>query len=166
MGNVAKSFFLLLSTFILILPAYAAPKKVPTAKPGNCKGCHGTNRTLPSAHPDTKDMNYEGCLGCHAHTGADGLRGKLPSAHIHRLSGVTCAKCHGKAGKREAVEMKECTACHKVEKLAEKTAKVKPANPHASPHHGADLDCNVCHHQHRRSEDFCSQCHKFDFTVP
>ncbi|MBW2098891.1 MAG: cytochrome c3 family protein [Deltaproteobacteria bacterium] len=32
-------------------------------------------------------------------------------------------------------------------------------NPHNSPHYGADLDCNFCHHQHSKSENFCAQCH-------
>jgi len=45
-------------------------------------------------------------------------------------------------------------------------AGVKPSNPHTSPHYGMSLDCNLCHHQHAKSENYCSQCHKFDFKVP
>jgi uncharacterized paraquat-inducible protein A len=27
--------------------------------------------------------------------------------------------------------------------------------------------CNLCHHQHEKSENYCAQCHSnFDFKVP
>jgi hypothetical protein len=29
-----------------------------------------------------------------------------------------------------------------------------------------DADCNLCHHQHGRSEDDCAQCHQFECRVP
>ncbi len=144
----------------------AAPKNIPGAKAGNCAVCHGRQAVLPPDHGDTRAMTYKDCLGCHERTGPQKLEGKLPGSHIHQLNGVTCAKCHGKARKPEAVKMKQCVACHDADKLAEKTAQVKPENPHTSPHYGTSLDCNVCHHQHEKSENFCSQCHKLDFVVP
>jgi hypothetical protein len=148
------------------VPAMAAPKKIATAKPGDCKACHGSEKVLPADHKDVKAMAYTDCLGCHEKTGASTLRGKMPASHIHQFAGVNCAKCHGKTKKPEEVKMKQCVACHNTDKLAEKTAKVKPSNPHESPHYGRTLDCNLCHHQHGKSENFCSQCHKFDFVVP
>jgi hypothetical protein len=146
--------------------ASAAPKRVTTAKPGNCVACHGSEKVLPQGHEDTKTMTFEACKGCHPKTGAPRLEGKMPGSHLHQLSGVTCVKCHGKAKKVEAVKMNQCVGCHNPDKLVEKTEKVKPENPHTSPHYGSELDCNVCHHQHAKSENFCSQCHKFDFVVP
>ncbi|PKN18722.1 MAG: flavodoxin [Deltaproteobacteria bacterium HGW-Deltaproteobacteria-6] len=114
-------------------------------------------------------MPYTGCLVCHvAGEGKAGtLKGKVPGSHLHALKGVQCAQCHGKVKKPAPVEMAKCLACHgATAKLAEKTAKVKPSNPHESPHYGTDADCNLCHHQHARSENLCAQCHKFDFIVP
>ena len=144
----------------------AAPKRIATAKPGDCAACHGSQKVLPQDHKDTKGMSYQGCLECHEKTGAQSLRTKLPGSHMHQLSGITCAKCHGKTKAPKEVKMKQCVVCHSTEKIVEKTAKVKPQNPHESPHYGTNLDCNVCHHQHAKSENFCSQCHKFDFVVP
>lgn len=144
----------------------AEPKKVSTAKPGDCATCHESKKVLPQSHGDTKDMNYGGCIPCHPKTGNGTLRTKMPGSHTHNLAGVTCEKCHGKAEKQEAPEMKQCLTCHNPEKLVEKTAKIKPENPHTSPHYGSSLDCNLCHLQHGKSENYCNQCHQFNFVVP
>ncbi len=146
------------------VPVGAAPKKVKTSQPGNCALCHGKDKVLPAGHADTRKMNNQGCKECHV----DSLRlaGKFPSSHTHALSGVSCEKCHGKTKKPEEVPMSQCVTCHNPDKLVEKTAKVKPENPHTSPHYGNSLDCNLCHHQHRKSEDYCAQCHKFNYVVP
>jgi hypothetical protein len=146
--------------------ASAAPIQNPKAKGGDCSACHGKDKILPESHPDTKAMNAKSCLACHK-DGKMSLVGKMPGSHVHQLSGIMCASCHGKVKKPEAVAMDKCVACHgSPDKLAEKTAKVKPENPHTSPHYGTTLDCNLCHKQHVKSENFCSQCHKFDFKVP
>lgn len=168
-SRVVLTFWLVLIIIIGTSAALiaAAPKRVATAKPGNCALCHGKEKVLPQGHEDTKNMNLEGCVACHEKGSPQRLEAKLPGSHLHQLSGVTCQKCHGKAKKPQALTMKQCIACHgSTDKLAEKTAKVKPENPHTSPHYGTTLDCNVCHHQHQKSENFCNQCHKFDFTVP
>jgi hypothetical protein len=160
------SFLTALFLFVAIGTLYAAPKNVVTAKPGNCSACHGKEKMLPQGHEDTKSMTYEGCKACHTKTEKTNLQGKMSGSHLHRLQGITCEKCHGKVKKPEAAKMKQCLACHNADKMAEKTAKVKPENPHTSPHYGAALDCTLCHHQHAKSENYCSQCHKFDFVVP
>jgi cytochrome c553 len=144
----------------------AAPKRIANAKAGDCAACHGKDKVLPDSHPATKGMDWKACQACHKE-GKMTLAGKVPGSHIHQLTGVNCAACHGKTRKPAATEMKKCVGCHgSTAKLAEKTAGVKPENPHTSPHYGTDLDCNLCHHQHAKSENYCNQCHKFDFKVP
>ena len=152
-------------TIMIVAIAVAAPKKVPTAKGGDCAACHGQEKVFSPSHVDTKGMGYKDCLGCHDKAGPQKLAGKLPGSHLHQLNGITCAKCHVTKAP-EAVPMDTCVKCHNPDRLVEKTAKVKPENPHTSPHYGNTLDCNACHHQHQKSENFCAQCHKFNFTVP
>lgn len=86
---------------------------------------------------------------------------------VHTQNGVKCADCHGKAKKPAPVEMDRCVTCHDTKELAAKTANVQPQNPHENRHYGTELDCNKCHHQHKKSENFCLQCHPtFKFAVP
>ena len=68
--------------------------------------------------------------------------------------------------KIETPEKEQCAACHDPVKLAEKTKGVKPANPHDSPHYHTGLECTLCHVAHDKPENYCNQCHKFDFRVP
>jgi len=76
-------------------------------------------------------------------------------------------RCHGNVKKPTEVAHEKCMSCHDTTKLAEKTASVKPKNPYNSPHYGKDADCNLCHHQHAKSENYCAQCHeKWEFKVP
>lgn len=169
-GKRLLPFFVLLLCFVLILPfskyLSAAPKANPKAKAGECGSCHKKDKVVPDGHPETKGIKWQGCKECHQEEKI-ALTGKVPGSHIHQLSGITCTGCHGKAKKKEALKMEKCVSCHgNTEKLAEKTAMVKPENPHTSPHYGTSLDCNLCHHQHAKSENFCSQCHNFDFKVP
>ncbi len=42
---------------------------------------------------------------------------------------------------------------------------VKPTNPHMSPHYQDTLDCTNCHLMHSEPDNFCNQCHQFDFKV-
>ena len=60
-------------------------------------------------------------------------------ADRHVAKGVSCEMCHGK---------------------------VKPHNPHTSPHYQDKLECTNCHLGHEKSENFCAQCHDFKFNVP
>jgi hypothetical protein len=166
-SNIIVVLFVLL--FLLVglgSGPFAAPKKSTSAKAGDCAACHESEKVLPANHANTKDMGHEGCLPCHQKTGKGSLRTKMPGSHVHSLSGVNCEKCHGKTQKQEAVEMTQCIPCHNPLKLVEKTAKVKPENPHTSPHYGNSLDCNLCHRQHGKSENYCNQCHNFNFTTP
>jgi hypothetical protein len=161
--GLCLAFTLLIGTAAVVM---AAPKNVATAKPGDCAVCHGKQKVLPADHKATKGMAYKDCLECHEKGGTMRLAAKMPSSHTHKLTGVTCVQCHGKTRKPAEVKMKQCETCHNMDQVVEKTAKVKPHNPHDSPHYGKTLDCNICHHQHAKSENYCSQCHKFDYVVP
>jgi len=87
---------------------------------------------------------------------------------LHARTGIECDQCHANLDKPEPVTMEKCLSCHgETKKLAEKTANVKPRNPHESRHYGTEADCNLCHHQHKKSENFCLPCHqRFGFVVP
>jgi hypothetical protein len=87
---------------------------------------------------------------------------------LHDSMGITCAQCHGKVKKLGTVSMEKCLSCHgETKQLAEKTANAKPRNPHENRHYGTEADCNLCHHQHKKSENFCLPCHqRFGFVVP
>lgn len=87
-------------------------------------------------------------------------------ADRHSAKGVSCQSCHGPDLKNpEMPTIDTCTACHKTDALVKKTEKVKPTNPHVSPHYGQTLECTNCHMGHMASENFCNQCHEFDFKV-
>ncbi|MDY3115766.1 MAG: cytochrome c3 family protein [Sutterella sp.] len=89
-------------------------------------------------------------------------------ADRHLARGLTCESCHGKNMDKKNPEIPTidtCTGCHNTKALVEKTKNVKPTNPHMSPHYQDTLDCINCHVQHGQPENFCNQCHKFDFKV-
>lgn len=87
-------------------------------------------------------------------------------AENHVAKGLQCQTCHGKDLKNpEMPTIDTCTGCHNVDQLVEKTKGVKPVNPHVSPHYGKTLDCTNCHMMHSESENFCNQCHEFNFKV-
>lgn len=87
-------------------------------------------------------------------------------ADRHSKAGVPCAACHGPDPKNlEEASIDQCRACHDTKKLVEKTAHVKPRNPHTSPHYRDELDCVNCHSGHDEPQNFCGQCHSYDFKV-
>lgn len=161
----------LLLAFVLALgcvgAADAAPaKRDPKAGASDCVVCHGSAKVLPAKHKAVKGMKLADCRKCHDPADADSsLVGKLPLSHSHQLAGEGCASCHGK-GKPAAVPTETCTKCHDADKLVEKTASVKPKNPHTSPHYGKELSCDNCHIAHGKSVNFCNDCHEFAFKVP
>ena len=89
-------------------------------------------------------------------------------ADRHVARGLTCESCHGKnmdMKNPEIPTIETCTGCHNTKQLVEKTKDVKPTNPHMSPHYQDTLECTNCHLQHDTPEDFCEQCHEFNFKV-
>ncbi len=82
----------------------------------------------------------------------------------HKVAGISCEGCHKENPPKEQVPTPVCIECHgNQEKIAEKSRHVTP-NPHDS-HLGA-LKCELCHHAHRPSENYCGTCHEFNFKVP
>jgi len=158
--------FYILMTVVFSQPCKAAQMEPPQYRGGDCAGCHGHDKKLAQNHPETKAMNLQSCEKCHTKVNRD-LRGKLPGSHFHLLANITCEQCHEKVNDPEFPSMELCITCHGITtKLAEKTKGVKPRNPHTSPHYGTELDCNFCHHQHAKSENYCVQCHAFGFKPP
>ncbi len=143
--------------------APAERKRLEGTSAGDCAACHVSEQVLPSGHSDTKKMTLQDCTKCHE----DGkLRGKLPLFHVHLLNGVVCGGCHGDSKPRKPLKTAQCLACHEnAEKIAKKTPKLDP-NPHVPPPHADSVDCDLCHHQHAKSENYCAQCHPWDFKVP
>ncbi len=169
-----KTLLIGCASFMCAVIALAAgPTRDPSAKGNDCATCHQAGLPLLAKHPSTKTNKLSDCMDCHEKGTDDTIIGIIPGSHLHQLAGVTCVDCHGSSGKAGsttkpvAVDMDKCLSCHgSGEKVAALTAKVKPQNPHRSTHYNTDLDCNVCHQQHAKSEDFCAECHTFGFKVP
>jgi len=85
-------------------------------------------------------------------------------ADKHKLRGVGCEGCHKESPPKERVPTSVCNKCHGDQvKLANRTQKVIP-NPHDS--HLGNVECELCHHAHKPSEDYCGNCHEFGYKVP
>jgi fumarate reductase flavoprotein subunit len=83
----------------------------------------------------------------------------------HLDKGAVCSGCHQENPPAKPVTEDKCLACHGTyEQLAKKTEGKNAANPHAS--HNGDISCDSCHHVHKASENYCAQCHQFEFKVP
>jgi len=142
-----------------------SPQRLAGVQPGNCVACHEGQSVLPGNHADTKGMKLADCMMCHEKDKVS-IRAKMPTSHVHMLSGVSCETCHGKKKPFETMEYGACVACHSTENLAKVPAKgpMLP-NPHNS-HYGTDVDCSLCHFQHKKSEFLCSQCPAFKHVTP
>lgn len=98
-------------------------------------------------------------------TVAGGAQAADFGANRHVARGIKCESCHGPKQKIATPEKEQCTQCHNAKSVSDKTKNVKPSNPHDSPHYHQDLECTLCHLQHEAPENYCNQCHKFDFKV-
>ena len=82
-------------------------------------------------------------------------------ADKHKVAGIGCDGCHKQNPPKEQAPTLVCNKCHGDQtKLAERTQKVIP-NPHDS--HLGNVECGLCHHGHKKSEDYCSTCHDFGY---
>ncbi len=132
--------------------------------PGECKACHADKDYLPQGHVDTAEMKGSDCDSCHS--GETSLRTKMPLGHKHRLNGLTCDQCHENIEPKKAVEASVCQRCHNDLKALIEASKALTINPHFSPHDGKTPDCNKCHHQHKKSVNYCAGCHGLEYKVP
>ena len=81
----------------------------------------------------------------------------------HKNAGLNCADCHI-SKPFEAAPMEQCLTCHE---LPQKRQDYHGApDKHDSPHYGVELECENCHAEHETSENFCNNCHEFEFNVP
>lgn len=133
-------------------------------KPGECKACHKDKDVLPQGHVDTVEMAGGDCDSCHS--GATSLWTKMPLSHKHKLNGLTCDKCHENTDPKKAVDASVCQTCHNDPQALLEASKELTINPHFSPHDGKIPDCNKCHHQHKKSVNYCAGCHGLDYKVP
>lgn len=135
---------------------------------GDCASCHVDEQVLPDGHPPTAGMDLQSCTACHADNTPLALQTAMPLSHFHMLAGVTCADCHGEDIATPApMTTNQCLACHgPLEALGALTADVQPTNPHLTPHGPAFAECSLCHQVHQPSENFCADCHDFEFKVP
>ncbi|MDI6797582.1 MAG: cytochrome c3 family protein, partial [Desulfatibacillaceae bacterium] len=139
------------------------PKLLATAPGGDCAACHD-QEVLFEEHPPTAEMGLDQCLECHAGD-EPRLENRLPLSHTHLLAGISCGDCHEDPDSPMFVEKETCMACHARQDILQATKETKPVNPHDS-HYGPDLGCDLCHLVHRPSENFCNQCHEYDFVIP
>ncbi|MBU2646291.1 cytochrome c3 family protein [bacterium] len=143
-----------------------------------CSGCHDTRNNCTQCH---KAKEAEGtnpildkarimgmdCSECHnSNKKGRKPKDKLPLVHHHLKNGIACLDCHDSEGDPQALTTEKCLSCHgSFDDVAAKTAGMDP-DPHNSPHYGKEQDCELCHRQHKESENFCSECHEWKLNVP
>ncbi|TKB46205.1 cytochrome c3 [Ferrimonas sediminicola] len=97
-----------------------------------------------------------------AMTGAQVTAANAIKPH-HQEAGLNCKSCHQSAP-FEPVGMEQCLNCHA---LPEQKSDYHGApDKHDSPHYGVKLECENCHFEHEESENYCANCHDFEFNVP
>ena len=171
-GNCNRPIVHILLTYIyfqlliFLLISYGCTNilKIEEQTVNGCISCHSKERVLPESHAPIDGLLLEQCLGCHNEDETK-LTNKIPLSHTHRLNGISCADCHGERTPPQKIGSKACGVCHDIVNLVEQTKTVAEANPHDS-HYGSELTCNLCHHIHSKSENFCRECHDFQFIVP
>lgn len=132
-----------------------------------CDTCHEETDLLPEAHLPTAGMSMLGCRICHGAEEVEPLDDHIFQSHTHFFAEVTCADCHEDPEDPYEPEIETCTKCHgPISALAAATADIGHANPHDSPHGAPYQECVLCHYQHEPPDNFCANCHEFDFTMP
>ena len=162
--NIGIMICLLLSV-LWMESGFSADQKVMVVEPGNCSRCHQEKSILIVDHVSTKSMRMGECLECHKEEGMQ-LEGKMSGSHLHLLRGMVCRDCHGDKETYSLVGTDTCLKCHISGQAVAKLTDTLDPNPHNSIHYGEDLDCDLCHHMHKKSELYCDQCHMFSNVVP
>ena len=141
------------------------PKLLTGVSLWDCLGCHITPAG-PAQHPDYREENNKDCGQCHEPGKKTSLRGKLPLSHLHLAAGVSCEDCHGARQPFKGLATEQCRTCHGGPEKMEALTRDLHMNPHSSPHYGNEMDCDMCHHQHRTSENVCHECHDPEGVTP
>jgi len=129
------------------------------------------------------------CATCHImQPYLDSWQGSDLGAGAHAEYDVECLDCHVPTLQQQVNEFvvyvqgdydvplrelkypkEECLQCHEhgsYEEIIEMTAHFEDevgANPHDS--HYGEMECRLCHKMHKESEDYCAQCHAYDWAV-
>lgn len=131
----------------------------------DCAACHGSRTVLPPKHVSLDDEKNQDCSECHSEK-KNSLRGKTPLSHAHMANDVACADCHDKKP-YDLMGSDQCRECHgQPEEIADLTKTDDVFNPHDSPHYGNEVDCDLCHHVHKKSENVCGDCHDLKKPTP
>lgn len=155
----------------LALPGFACAEGPVKAKAiegvrfTDCAGCHGARAVLPPGHVAVTEAKNGDCSGCHSE-GKTGLRAKVPLSHTHMANDMTCTDCHERKP-FALVPTERCRECHGTPEEVSALTRTKEAfNPHDSPHYGNEMDCDLCHHLHSKSENVCGDCHDLERPTP
>ncbi|MFU0841067.1 MAG: Cytochrom-c3-2 domain-containing protein [Burkholderia sp.] len=97
---------------------------------------------------------------------AEGATGGPFLADRHVAKGVKCEACHTPDHKiKQQGDYEICVSCHgDYDAMIKKTEGRYEVNPHAQ-HEGA-LPCTECHKGHKKSVNYCGQCHSYEYNVP
>ena len=125
--------------------------------PGNCGCCMALLMAICFTLLSTTSFGTESVKGSET---------VKPPLNKHRkYAELTCIDCHLTATPKR-LTTEQCLSCHgSLEEVAEATKNLDP-DPHNSPHYGPELDCDLCHHEHSVSENFCAQCHEWELILP
>jgi hypothetical protein len=114
----------------------------------------------------------------------DGWASSEYEAHLHAVEEVECLDCHESSVRQQMDELTKfvakdykiplrerklkqevCLSCKEHDSYPElaETTKDWPRNVHAS--HWGDMECYLCHKQHRPNVLYCTKCHT-DLTLP
>lgn len=131
----------------------------------DCAACHSSKAVLPPGHVSLTGDKEKNCFACHCKE-KNGLRARIPLSHIHLANDMDCMDCHDQKP-FAFVSTDRCRECHgDPEEISALTQSKVEFNPHESPHYGNDMDCDLCHHLHAKSENVCGDCHDLKKPTP
>ena len=152
-----RGLLVLFITLVLANLAYGGWQL--TYNPNTCSICHNIRPYVESYYDSeyADHVHYEanvGCKDCHEAT-------PLECAS----EGVTYVTGNYENPMTEIrFPQEKCLQCHRsYESLVEQTSHLEP-NPHDS--HFGEMECYLCHKSHKDSENYCAECHAFEFDVP
>ena len=131
----------------------------------DCAACHCSKAVLPPEHVSLIGDKAKNCSACHC-KGENKLSAKIPLSHIHLANDMACMDCHDQKP-FALVSTDRCRECHgDPDEISALTRSEAAFNPHESPHYGNDMDCDLCHHLHAKSENICGDCHDIKTPTP